>query len=94
MLNYGSSDGIDPVLLLLLGIGDEVHGVGARGELERELLVQHVLRAFHCEASGDGDHAARPRSARDVRLLEPEELSLLQHEPAAPPRLDVLALLR
>ena len=35
-----------------------------------------------------------PRRAHYNGVLEPEELPLLQHEPAAPPHLDVLALLR
>ena len=94
VLDDGAADGVDPVLLLLLRIGDEVHRVGARGKLERVGLVESVLRTLHGEARRHGDNAAWPRRARDGGILEPEELPLLQHEPAAPPRLDVLALLR
>lgn len=94
VLNDGASNGVDPILLLLLGIGDEVHRVGARGELERVLLVDHILRALHRQARRHRNDAARLGGARDGGVLEPEELPLLQHEPPPSPRLDVLALLR
>ena len=93
VLNDGSADGIDPLLLLLLGVGDEVHGLAAGGELEGELAVKDVFRPLDGEAGGDGDDATGNGGAGDVGLLEPEELPLLEHEPTAPPRLDVLPLL-
>ncbi|GMN41326.1 hypothetical protein TIFTF001_010551 [Ficus carica] len=94
VLDDGATDGINPVLLLLLGVGDEVHGVGPGGELEGVLLVEDVLGALDGEAGGDGDDAAGPGGTGDGGVLEPEELPLLQDEPAPPPRLYVLALLR
>jgi len=93
VLDDGAADRVDPILLLLLGVGDEVHGVGARGELEGVGLVEDVFGAFDGEARGDGDHAAWTRRTRDGGVLEPEELALLEDEPAAAPGLDVLALL-
>ena len=93
MLDDGATDGVDPVLLLLLGIGDEVHGVRARGKLKRVGLVEDVFGAFNGEARGDGDDAARLRGACDGGVLEPEEFALLKDEPTAAPGLDVLALL-
>ncbi|ONK62053.1 uncharacterized protein A4U43_C08F36310 [Asparagus officinalis] len=92
VLDDGSADGVDPLLLLLLGVGDEVHGVGAGGELEGELTVEDVLGALDGEAAGDGDDAAGDGGPVDGGLLEPEELPLLQDEPPTPPRLDVLPL--
>lgn len=92
-LDNGAADGVDPLLLLLVGVGDEVHGFFAGGELEGELLVEDVLGALDGEAGGDGDDAAGAGCAGEVLVLEPEELPLLQHEPAPPPCLDVLALL-
>lgn len=94
VLDDGSADGIDPVLLLLLRIGDEIHGLVPSGELEGELAVECVLGALDGEAIADGDDAAGAGGAGDVGFLEPEELPLLEDEPAAAPRLDVLALLR
>lgn len=93
MLHDRPSDRVDPVLLLLLRVRDEVHGLGPSGELERELLVEHVLGALDGEAGGHGDDAARRGAAGDDGFLEPEEFSLFEDEPAAAPRLDVLALL-
>lgn len=93
MLDDGAADGVDPLLLLLLGVGDEVHGLRRGGELEGELPVERVLGALDGEAGGDGDDAAGHRRARDARVLEPEEPPLLEHEPPPPPRLDVLPLL-
>ena len=93
VLNDRSADRIDPILLLLLRIGDEIHGVAPSGELEGELAMEDVLGALDGEAIGDGDDAAGAGGAGDGGLLEPEELPLLQHEPAAAPGLDVLALL-
>lgn len=66
VLDDGSADGIDPLLLLLLRVGNEVHGVLAGGELESELPVQDVLGALHGEARGDGDDAPWDRGAGDV----------------------------
>jgi len=93
VLDDGAADGVDPLLLLLLGVGDEVHGLGGGGELEGELAVEHVLGALDGEAGGDGDDAAGHGGPRHGGVLEPEEAPLLEHEPTAPPRLDVLALL-
>jgi hypothetical protein len=93
VLDDGAADGVDPLFLLFLGVGDEVHGLGRRGELEGELAVEHVLGALDSEAGGDGDDTAGNRGPRHGRVLEPEEPALLEHEPPPPPRLDVLALL-
>jgi len=93
VLDDGATDGVDPVFLLLLGISDEVHGVGARGKLEGVGLVEDVFGAFDSETRGNGDDAAWPRCACDGGILEPEEFALLQDEPTAAPSLDVLALL-
>ena len=93
VLDDGATDGVDPVFLLLLGIGYEVHSVRARGKLERVWLVEDIFGAFDGETRGDGDDAAWPRGACDGRVLEPEEFALLKDEPTAAPSLDVLALL-
>jgi hypothetical protein len=93
VLNDAAADGVDPLLLLLLRVGDEVHGLGGGGELEGELAVEHVLGALDGEAGGDGDDAAGDRGPRHGGVLEPEEPTLLEHEPPPPPRLDILALL-
>lgn len=95
MLHQRPSDGVDPLLLLLLGIGDEVHGVvRGGGELEGAGLVEDVLGAFDGEARADGDDATWGGGGGHVGVFEPEELALLEDEPAAAPGLDVLALLR
>lgn len=93
MLDNGAADGVYPFLLLLLGIGDEVHGVAVGGELEGELLVEYVFRALDGEASADRDDATRLGVMGDVGVLEPEELASFEDEPAAAPGLDVLTLL-
>lgn len=93
VLDDGSADGIDPLLLLFLGISDEVHGVAAGGELEGELAVEGVLGALDGEAGGDGDDSSGDGGARDGGFLEPEELPLLENEPTPPPRLYILPLL-
>lgn len=94
VLDYGPSDGVDPVLLVLLGVGDEVHGVGPGGELEGVLFVEDVLGALHRQTRGHWDDATWTGSSGHGGVLEPEELPSLQHEPPATPRLNVLALLR
>ena len=93
VLDDGAPDGVDPLLLLLLGVSNEVHGLARGGELEGVGSVEHVLGALDGEAGGDRDDTAGHGGARDGRLLEPEEPPLLEHEPPPPPRLDVLALL-
>lgn len=93
MLHYGPSNRVDPVLLLLLRVGDEIHGVVPRRQLESELLVENILGSLDGEAGGHWNDATRRGGARDVGILEPEELPLFQNEPPAPPCLDVLALL-
>lgn len=94
MLDYGAADGVDPLLLLLVAVGDEVHGGVGGGELEGAGLVNDVLGSLDGEAGADGDDAARNGGAGDaVGILEPEQLPLLQDEPAATPGLDVVALL-
>ena len=65
MLHYGPSDGVDPILLFLLGIGDEVHGIGSGGEFESVLSVEDVFGALDCKASGHGDDATWLRDAGD-----------------------------
>lgn len=92
MLNNRSSNRVNPVFLLLLRIGDEVHGVGASGEFESELLVEDVFGALDSEAGGHWDDATWLGGAGDRGFLEPEELALLEDEPPATPGLDVLAL--
>lgn len=93
MLHDGPSDRVDPLLLLLLGVSKEVHGVLVGGELEGAGLVEDVLGALYSEAGADRDDATWRGGAGDVGILEPEELALLEDEPAATPGLDVLALL-
>jgi len=93
VLHNRPSDRVDPILLLLLRIGNEVHGFRPSGELERELLVEHVLGALDREAGGHRDDTTWLGTACDDGFLEPEEFTLLEDEPAAAPRLDVLALL-
>nr|GMD22286.1 hypothetical protein BHM03_00015740 [Ipomoea batatas] len=95
VLNDGAADGIDPILLLLLGVSDEVHGVTASGELERKGLVEDVLGALDGEALVDGDDAARDGvgSGGGGRVFEPQKLSLLENKPTTAPGLDVVALL-
>jgi hypothetical protein len=93
VLDDGAPDGVDPLLLLLLGVSNEVHGLARRGELEGVGSVEDVLGALDGEAGGDRDDTAGHGSARDGRFLEPEEPPLLEHEPPPPPCLDILALL-
>lgn len=87
-----STDGVDPIFLLFLGISYEKHGLGPGGELKSVLLVEYILGAFDREASSSWNHPTRYRTSGDRRFLEPEELSLLQNEPAASPSLNVLPL--
>ncbi|KAL6967658.1 hypothetical protein U1Q18_033466 [Sarracenia purpurea var. burkii] len=94
VLHYGPANRVDPLFLILLGVGDEVHGVAIRGELEGVGLVEDVLGALYGEARAHGDDAAGDGSAGDGGVLEPEELAVFQDEPPATPGLDVLALLR
>jgi len=63
VLDDGATNGVDPVLLLLLGIGNEVHGVGACGKFKCVRLVKDVFGAFNGKAVGDGDAAAWSRGA-------------------------------
>ena len=93
LLHDGTADGVDPVLLLLLGVGDEVHRPVARRYLEGEFAADRVLRSLDREAGAHGDDSPGARAAIDNAILEPEELSSLQNEPPPPPRFDVLALL-
>lgn len=93
VLHYGPSDRVDPLLLLLVGVGEEVHGVLVGGELEGAGLVEDILSAPDGEAGAHWDDTTWRGAAGDVGVLEPEELALLEHEPAATPCLDVLALL-
>lgn len=94
MLNDGAADGVDPLLLLLIGVGDEVHGVLAGGgELESTGLVDDVLGTLDGQAGAHRDDATWDGGPGDVAVLEPEELALLEDEPAAAPGLDVVALL-
>lgn len=93
MLDNGATDGVDPFLLLLVGVSDEVHGVAVGGKLEGELLVEDVLGTLDGEASAHRDDATRLRFVGDVGALEPEELASFENEPAASPSLDVVALL-
>lgn len=93
MLNNRSTNRIDPVLLLLLRIGDEIHRLAPRRHLERKLPIKNILCALDGEAGGNRDDTAWSGRAGDGRFLEPEESSLFQDEPAAAPRLDVLTLL-
>lgn len=73
MLDDGAPDGVDPLLLLLLGIGDEVHGILAGGgELEGTGFVDDILSALDGQAGADRDHAAWNGAAGDVAVLEPE----------------------
>ena len=65
MLHYRPSDGVDPILLFFLGIGDEVHGIGLGGEFESVLFVEDVFGALDCEASGHGDNATWLRDVGD-----------------------------
>lgn len=92
VLNNWSPDGVDPIFLLFLGIGDEVHGLSASRKLESELFIQDVLGAFDGEAGGHRNDASRPGGAVDDGFLKPEKLALLEDEPAATPGLNVLAL--
>lgn len=92
MLNDGAANRVDPVLLLLIGIGDEVHRIGARGEFEGVGFVEDVFGALDGKTGGDGDDAAWLGDARDGGVFEPEELALFEDEPAAAPGFDVLAL--
>lgn len=94
VLDDGSPDRVDPILLLLLGVSDKVHSFSrGTGELESAGLVDDVLGALDGLAGGHGENAARSGGAADVGVLEPEELPLFQDEPAAAPGLDVVALL-
>jgi hypothetical protein len=91
-MNDAVADGVDPLLLLLLIVGDEVHGLSEGGELEGELAVEHVLGAID-GAAGDGDDAVGDQGPHHGGVLEPEESALLEHEPPLPPRLGILTLL-
>lgn len=93
VLHDGTTDRIDPLLLLLLGVGEEVHGVLVGGKLEGAGLVEDVFGALDSEAGAYGDDATRGGGSGDVGALEPEELALFEDKPAAAPGLDVLALL-
>jgi len=93
MLNDRASDGIDPLLLLLIAVCDEVHGLSARRKLEGKWFVEDVFGSLDSQAGTDRNNAARIRIPCDVILFEPEELSLLQNKPPAPPCFDVLTLL-
>ena len=93
MLNNRSTNRIDPIFLFLLGIGDEVHSIGASGELEGELFVEDIFGSLDGEAGGHWDDATWNGAAGDGGFLEPEELAFLEDEPTATPGLDVLPLL-
>lgn len=94
MLDNGAADGVDPLLLFLIGVGDEVQGVLVGGELESAGLVENILGALDGQTGAHRDDATRSGGAGDVGVFEPEKLPLFEDEPAAPPGLDVLTLLR
>lgn len=71
MLHYGPSNRVDPLLLLLLGVGDEVHGVLVGGELKGAGLVEDVLGAPDGEAGAHWDDTTWRGVAGDVGVLEP-----------------------
>lgn len=94
MLDDRASDGVDPLLLLFIGIGDEVHGVLAGGgQLEGTGFVYDVLGTLYGQAGTHRDHATWSGGAGHVAVLEPEKLTLLEDKPTATPGLDVVALL-
>lgn len=94
ILNYGAADRIDPLLLLALGLGDEVHGVLTGGrELKGAGLMEDILGALDGEAGIDRDDAAWYGGAINIGILEPEEFTLFKNEPTATPVLKVFALL-
>lgn len=92
MLHYGSAYRIDPLLLLLIRVRDEIHGLLTGGELESKLLVENILRPFDSEASGDLDDATGLGIPRNVAIFEPEKLTAFEDKPTATPRFDVFAL--
>lgn len=77
MLYDGATDGIDPLLLLLIAVGDEVHSLSARRELEGEWLVEDVFGSLDSQAGAHRNNTTGIRIPCDVIFLEPEELSLL-----------------
>lgn len=93
MLYDGAANGIDPLLLLLITVCDEVHGLSARRELEGEWLVEDVFGSLDSQTGANRNDTTGIRIPCDVIFFEPEELSLLQNKPPAPPCFDVLALL-
>ncbi|XP_058198324.1 putative receptor-like protein kinase At3g47110 [Rhododendron vialii] len=58
VLHYSPPDQVDPVLLVLVVIGDEVHGEPIGGDLESVGLVDDILGALDSEAVADRDDAA------------------------------------
>lgn len=76
MLHYGASDGVDPVLFLLLGISDEVHRLSPRTQLKSVLFIQHIFGSLDGEAGGHWNNATWLGGAGDSRFFEPKELAL------------------
>ncbi|KAJ7982573.1 hypothetical protein O6P43_001684 [Quillaja saponaria] len=93
MLNYGPSNRVDPFLLLLLAIGDEVHRGIAGGEFEGTGFVHNVLGALNSEANTHWDDASWCGRAGDIMgILEPKELTLFKDEPVSMLGLNEIAL--
>ena len=84
------SDGVDPILLLLLGVCDEVHRITLCRELECIRFVDDIFCALHREALIDRDASSRLGRPCDRSFFEPEDLAVFQHEPSLAPRLDEL----
>ena len=71
------SDGVDPILLLFLGVCDEVHRITLCRELECIRFVDDIFCALHREALVDRD--ASSRLGLPPHLGAPACLRLLSH---------------
>ena len=71
------SDGVDPILLLYLGVCDEVHRITLCRELECIRFVHDIFCALHREALVDRD--ASSRLGLPPHLGAPACLRLLSH---------------
>ena len=93
MLNNRSTNGVNPLLFLLIRIGNKIHSLSTHGKLKGEWSIENIFSTFDGETCRDRDDASWFGGSRNDAFFEPEELPSLQDEPPAAPRLYVLSLL-
>ena len=93
MLNNRSTNGVNPLLFLLIRIGNKIHSLSTHGKLKGEWSIENIFSTFDGETCRDRDDASWFGGSRNDAFFEPEELPWLQNKPSPAPCLDILTLL-